>query len=394
MPVRLDQKSYGLPAISSVVGRASTAKMTRVAQILAAAKTSRNVDIYLNYDTGFAGVYQATNTEPQAAVLRMSQGWNWVDYGAWPFGTWKKPLSSNRYSQGFGAFVAVATGFGAHTIPIVTTTTLQANPPNPLSILSSVGRDYAVGVDAYDFLLTDWTWGGLARSEGYPYQFGLPTALTGATSYFKPMPGAPAVHLGGGINVYSAFAYRVAGSWYFSAQAGVNPTNYAAFILKTLGVPVPDVGSQQKGPGGGTTTVSCAQTNKPTLSSGMSGSYVRLAQQRLNAWGAKLTVDGKFGPKTHTAVLKLQKAHDHQYYGGKIVDLTGKVGAGTWNLLCSSPGTKGSGSGGASPPSTGGTKACKGVFATVSAKTGLTCTESEILGLGVVGTLVLLLARR
>jgi peptidoglycan hydrolase-like protein with peptidoglycan-binding domain len=65
------------------------------------------------------------------------------------------------------------------------------------------------------------------------------------------------------------------------------------------------------------------------LSLGASGADVTYLQQRLNVWGAKLTVDGAFGAATDAAVRAFQSAH------GLTVD--GVVGPATWAALDKSP---------------------------------------------------------
>jgi Putative peptidoglycan binding domain len=56
------------------------------------------------------------------------------------------------------------------------------------------------------------------------------------------------------------------------------------------------------------------------LSVGMRGPDVKAVQEALNVWGAKppLDPDGKFGPKTDTAVRKFQKAHGLQPIDGIV----------------------------------------------------------------------------
>ena len=62
------------------------------------------------------------------------------------------------------------------------------------------------------------------------------------------------------------------------------------------------------------------------LRRGSTGDSVRCLQRSLNNWGgAKLTVDGVFGPVTEAAVLRYQKAH------GLVQD--GVVGNQTWRSL-------------------------------------------------------------
>jgi hypothetical protein len=62
-----------------------------------------------------------------------------------------------------------------------------------------------------------------------------------------------------------------------------------------------------------------------TVKLGSKGPDVTLLQQKLNLLGAKIGVDGDFGPKTHDAVIGFQKAH------GLAVD--GIVGPNTWAAL-------------------------------------------------------------
>ena len=67
----------------------------------------------------------------------------------------------------------------------------------------------------------------------------------------------------------------------------------------------------------------------PTLSEGNTGDAVRNAQTRLNVWGAKLTVDGDFGPATQTAVKNFQEKHK--------LTVDGVVGPKTWTALDATP---------------------------------------------------------
>lgn len=57
----------------------------------------------------------------------------------------------------------------------------------------------------------------------------------------------------------------------------------------------------------------------------MHGSDVKWTQQRLNAHGARLTVDSQYGPKTAAAVKSFQKAQH--------LEVDGVVGKLTWNAL-------------------------------------------------------------
>lgn len=68
---------------------------------------------------------------------------------------------------------------------------------------------------------------------------------------------------------------------------------------------------------------------KPVLRKGSSGDSVKELQELLNQYGAGLTVDGKFGAATDTAVRDYQATH------GLVVD--GVVGAATWDSLLYDP---------------------------------------------------------
>lgn len=66
-------------------------------------------------------------------------------------------------------------------------------------------------------------------------------------------------------------------------------------------------------------------TPPPTLRQGNTGNWVLDLQHRLVKLGAKLALDGSFGPGTFKAVVAFQKAHD------LVAD--GVVGLGTWSVL-------------------------------------------------------------
>jgi hypothetical protein len=375
--------------ILNVFGASSVDRTLNMVSILTRSPTSKTVRAIMNFNTGYAGVHQGIDYGPNAVKQILLSGTHYIDYGFWPFGQEQTPADpSDPFTRGFASFIWTC----FHSLrfpPISPTKALQTSPI--AGIVAASLRGFAVGSDAYDFHLYDWTWGEVANKLGYPYSYGLPTALTGRTAYFIPMPDAPAVHLGGGVNVYSAFALRVGPSWYFEAQPQIDPVSYATFILNVLGLPLPSLSTEHG--------ASCVQTNKPTLSQGATGPYVVLAQERLNAWGQHVTVDGVFGSETERAVLALQRAHDHQYYGGQQVLVTGQIGPGTWNLLCSPPGTRGSRSATISPPSPGSgqphlTSLCNSrTVQELTRATGLSCTTIEILGIGAGLTLLALLTR-
>lgn len=60
------------------------------------------------------------------------------------------------------------------------------------------------------------------------------------------------------------------------------------------------------------------------------GAFIAAIQQRLNTWGAKLEVDGDFGPKTKAAVAAFQRKR-------QIAPVTGAVGPRTWYAIWDKP---------------------------------------------------------
>lgn len=80
----------------------------------------------------------------------------------------------------------------------------------------------------------------------------------------------------------------------------------------------------------------------PQLRQGARGAWVSTLQQKLNAKGYHLSVDGAFGPKTDAAVRAFQRSR------GLVVD--GIVGPKTWGAL------NGGGAVNNPPPASGGTR--------------------------------------
>jgi peptidoglycan hydrolase-like protein with peptidoglycan-binding domain len=80
----------------------------------------------------------------------------------------------------------------------------------------------------------------------------------------------------------------------------------------------------------GATTNGTTNT-EPTLTEGDTGPAVQTLQNRLNVWGANLTVDGDFGPATLAAVKAFQTQQN--------LTADGVVGPRTWAALNQDPGT-------------------------------------------------------
>ncbi len=72
-----------------------------------------------------------------------------------------------------------------------------------------------------------------------------------------------------------------------------------------------------------------ATNSEPTLQNGDTGSAVITLQDRLNVWGAKITVDGSFGPATLAAVKAFQTKEK--------LTVDGIVGPATWADLNQTP---------------------------------------------------------
>lgn len=89
------------------------------------------------------------------------------------------------------------------------------------------------------------------------------------------------------------------------------------------------------GPSSGTP----ASGSRPTLRSGSSGSSVRELQERLNAGGETLTVDGRFGALTEAAVRRFQNRTADPATGKPLV-VDGIVGPRTWAALVAVGGAK------------------------------------------------------
>jgi len=76
-------------------------------------------------------------------------------------------------------------------------------------------------------------------------------------------------------------------------------------------------------------TTGASSGAEPTLVEGDTGPAVETLQTRLNVWGAKLTVDGDFGPATLAAVEAFQTAQK--------LTVDGVVGPQTWAALNANP---------------------------------------------------------
>lgn len=103
--------------------------------------------------------------------------------------------------------------------------------------------------------------------------------------------------------------------WQYSSLGRVSGINHAV-----------DVNAAYQAPGGASGgTNDSAPTTYRTIKKGCAGGIVKALQSILNKLGSKLSVDGKFGNKTYTAVCVIQQKY------GLTVD--GIVGPKTWSVL-------------------------------------------------------------
>lgn len=84
-------------------------------------------------------------------------------------------------------------------------------------------------------------------------------------------------------------------------------------------------------------------TGSPALKEGSSGGQVKTLQSLLNKYGARLTVDGEFGPKTESAVYAFQSANGLTVDGIVGPQTASKLNSGKANKI--SGGSSGGGSG-------------------------------------------------
>jgi Glycosyl hydrolases family 25/Putative peptidoglycan binding domain len=118
---------------------------------------------------------------------------------------------------------------------------------------------------------------------------------------------------------WAAYGGMTPAVWQYTDNAtlnGVHPVDYNAFKGSA-----DDLASLA--------TTGALPGPEPVLTTGDSGPAVVTLQTRLNVWGAKLPVDGQFGPATFTAVRSFQTVH-------KLTS-DGVVGPQTWAALDASP---------------------------------------------------------
>jgi hypothetical protein len=401
-----------------------------LAQSLARVLSFTGQPVAVNASTG-ASVVPPVGNEPPWTIGRVVDycraGGIWVDYGVWPWG-----------ESGFANFIRAArpqvgAPSGVYTIGPLITGCTAFYYRNDIQHLYNCE-------DPFAFLMASWNW---SVNVNYPYVYGFPTSTDLDTDSFgvftlRTPEGSAAASPTRTMHVYSSLAiafptgtptpppetlqgrpgapliqglsselglstghYGGTG-WYFWANPSIPVTSYASMIAVQVragprrvyhgipwnGVPLhPPLGGRVKQvvatpPAA---AASCADPNKPTLREGATGSYVRLLQERLNAWGQRVRVDGTFGSDTEKAVVALQRAHANRYYGGLRVRVmvTGEVGPAMWALLCSAPGSRGS----AHPPPPPSSHVS--IIDTIAKELGVPPADVELMG-AAAGLLLLL----
>lgn len=167
----------------------------------------------------------------------------------------------------------------------------------------------ALGGVVYLLYLPKWYWQDIGSpSLAALQQLGLMLVTSDYTTYSTN---------GSGWNGYGGMTVLV---WQYSESGslnGVSPVDWNAFKAGTL----MDFEAY--------VTTGAASGTEPTIQEGDTGAAVTLAQQRLNVWGAKITVDGDFGAGTLAAVKAFQTREK--------LTVDGVVGPATWAALEKSP---------------------------------------------------------
>ncbi len=223
--------------------------------------------------------------------------------GAYLFAYWLIH-ENNATAQAQKAFSVVG------TIPLMVDVEQVGNSnPGVTDTAEFLAEFAALGGHCHLLYLPHWYWQDNIGSPDFsplaPY--GMFLVTSDYTSYSDSGPGWNGY---GGLTVLA---------WQYTSTAslnGVHPVDYNSCKVSLL-----DFESYvTTGDSGGT---------EPTLVEGDTGAAVILLQQRLNVWGAKITVDGSFGPATLAAVKAFQTKEK--------LTVDGIVGPATWADLNKTP---------------------------------------------------------
>jgi GH25 family lysozyme M1 (1,4-beta-N-acetylmuramidase) len=188
-----------------------------------------------------------------------------------------------------------------------------ASAPQISDAADFINEYRALGGKTYLLYLPHWYWAGdLGQVPLTPViDLGMLLVSSDYTAYSDTGPG------------WAAYGGMTPAVWQYTSSATLN------------GVTNVDMNAYQGTPAdfqAQVTTGAQAVTGAdpdPTLTEGDTGPAVQTLQTRLNVWGAKLTVDGNFGPATLAAVKAFQTE--------KKLTVDGIVGPQTWAALNQNP---------------------------------------------------------
>ena len=192
-----------------------------------------------------------------------------------------------------------------------------ASAPQVSDAVAFIDEYRALGGTVYLLYLPHWYWQGNLGSPALTSVIDLGMLLVSSdyTGYSDTGPG------------WASYGGMTPVVWQYTSTASLNGVvnvdmNAYKGTLADFQAQVTTGATSQGGNGGGA---------EPTLVEGDTGPAVQTLQTRLNVWGAKLTVDGSFGPATLAAVKAFQAAHH--------LTVDGVVGPQTWAALNANPPT-------------------------------------------------------
>jgi GH25 family lysozyme M1 (1,4-beta-N-acetylmuramidase) len=186
-----------------------------------------------------------------------------------------------------------------------------ASAPQVSDVVDFVNEYRALGGKAYLLYLPQWYWSGdLGQASLTPViELGMLLVSSDYTAYSDTGPG------------WAPYGGMTPVIWQYTSSATLN------------GVTNVDMNAYQNTLANfqAQVTTGAQVGTESTLVEGDTGAAVETLQTRLNVWGAKLTVDGDFGPLTLAAVKAFQTEQK--------LTVDGIVGPQTWAALNQSPGT-------------------------------------------------------
>jgi peptidoglycan hydrolase-like protein with peptidoglycan-binding domain len=187
-----------------------------------------------------------------------------------------------------------------------------ASAPQVSDAVAFINQYRALGGKTYLLYLPHWYWEGNLGQASLASLIGLGMLLVSSdyTAYSDTGPG------------WAPYGGMTPIIWQYTSSAtlnGVTNVDMNAYQGTLADFQAQAAGGQSSGP-----------PAEPTLSEGATGTAVQTLQTRLNVWGAKLTVDGDFGPATLAAVKAFQTQQK--------LTVDGIVGPQTWAALLATPG--------------------------------------------------------